>query len=199
MDTGGARFVPIVDLTHHDDDTNSHPTIPLQLPVSVYVSANNSALVTFSEAGSDFRAKCSRSPPIPNQTSGNRWQVQYRDIPSKCNLQFSEPWKRFIWLLNEHEKENFLLPLKNEVHNINMQMQARQIEHDAGARFSQGQRELLSRFSQDADQALEDQRDILATEVTSEVWRLDEQVYDWRTELSLQALQSEDITQRQRQ
>ena len=34
MDTSG-RFVPLVDLTHDDDDTHSHVSdIPLQLPAS---------------------------------------------------------------------------------------------------------------------------------------------------------------------
>ena len=57
----------------------------------------------------------------------------------------------------------------NEAHNYNVQMQVRQLEQEAGARFSK--RELLFRFSQDANQAREDQREILFTEVTSEVWR----------------------------
>ena len=52
-----------------------------------------------------------------------------------------------------------------------MQMLVRQLEHDADARFSQRQRERFSGFSQEADHALEDQRESLATEVTSEVWR----------------------------
>ena len=35
MDTSGAKFVPIVDLTHDEDDTISHMSdIPLQLPAS---------------------------------------------------------------------------------------------------------------------------------------------------------------------
>ena len=37
------------------------------------------------------------------------------------------------------------------------------------------------------------------TEVTTDVWRRDEQVHDLRTELSLHALHSEDVTQQQNQ
>ena len=51
-------------------------------------------------------------------------------------------------------------------------MQVRPLEQEAGALFlSQRQRDLLSRFSQEAHQALENQRENLVTEVTSEVWR----------------------------
>ena len=39
-----------------------------------------------------------------------------------------------------------------------------------------------------AYQALEEQWTFLVTEVTSEVWRRDEQLYDLRSELSLQIL-----------
>ena len=65
--------------------------------------------------------------------------------------------------------------------------------------FPRKQRELSSRFSQEANQALEDQRDNLLTEVTSEVWRRYEQVHDLRRKLSLQALHAEDVTQQQSQ
>ena len=44
-------------------------------------------------------------------------------------------------------------------------------------------------------QALDNQRENLVTDVTSEVRRRDEQVYDLRTELSLQALHQGDLTQ----
>ena len=66
-------------------------------------------------------------------------------------------------------------------------------------RFSQRQRDLLSRLSQEANKALVNQQENLVTEVTSDVWRRDEQVYDLRTELSLQALHQEDVTQQQNQ
>ena len=67
MGTSGARCVPIVDLTHDDDDTNSHMSdIPLQLPASAHVPSKNSALVTFSQAGSD---------PVLNVAVSNRYQI----------------------------------------------------------------------------------------------------------------------------
>ena len=71
-----------------------------------------------------------------------------------------------------NNKEKFLLPLiqceaaarqnlvntlarRNEARNYNVQMQ---LEHEADARFSQRQRELLSRLCQQAYQALENHR-----------------------------------------
>ena len=54
--------------------------------------------------------------------------------------------------------------------------------------------ELSSRFSHEAIQALENHREQFVTEM-----RRDEQVHDLRTELSLQALHSEDATQQQTQ
>ena len=65
--------------------------------------------------------------------------------------------------------------------------------------FPRKLRELSSRFSEEANQVLEDQRDNLLTEVTSEVWRRYEQVHDLRRKLSLQALHAEDVTQQQSQ
>ena len=45
------RFVPIVDLTHDDEDANFHMYhIPLQRPASAHVSSDPSACVTFSQA-----------------------------------------------------------------------------------------------------------------------------------------------------
>ena len=87
----------------------------------------------------------------------------------------------------------------NEAHDYNVQMEVRQLEHEADARFSQRQRELLSRFSQEAKQALENQRDSLVTEASTEVWRRHEQEHYLRTELSLHALHSEDNTLQQSQ
>ena len=46
-------------------------------------------------------------------------------------------------------------------------------------------RELLSRYSGSKSSSFEDERDILVTEVITEVWRRGEQSYDLRTELSL--------------
>ena len=53
-------------------------------------------------------------------------------------------------------------------------------------------------FPQEAKQALEDNRAKLVTEVTSEVWRRDEQLNDLRTEVSLQAPHAEDVSQQQK-
>ena len=68
MDMSGARFVPIGDLTHDDDDANSDMSdIPLQLPASANVWSNNSALVTFSQAG---------ATPCKMFTVSNRCQIR---------------------------------------------------------------------------------------------------------------------------
>ena len=56
-----------------------------------------------------------------------------------------------------------------EAHNYIEPMQVRQLEHEADARFSQRQSELLPRFSQEANQALENQREIVVAEVATEV------------------------------
>ena len=81
MDTSGARFVPIVNLTHDDDDTHSHLSdIPLQLPASAHFPWNNSAVVTFSQVGSDSVQHVSCLQPIPSQTGGHPWQLQYPRI-----------------------------------------------------------------------------------------------------------------------
>ena len=67
------RFVPIVELTHNDEDTNSLMSdVPLQLPASAH-----SAMVTFSQVEGDFMRNIHSLQPIPNQTGVNRWQPQY--------------------------------------------------------------------------------------------------------------------------
>ena len=58
---------------------------------------------------------------------------------------------------------------------------------------------MSSRFSHQANQALEDQRDILVTEITIEVRRRDERVHDSRAELGLRAPRAEDVSQQQNQ
>ena len=103
MDTSGARFVPLVDLTHADDDTKSHMSdVPLQLPASANVSSTNSALVT--HAGSDLVPNVHSLQPMPNQTSANLWQSQYPATYPQLYLQFLDHKKPFNWLHNEHEK-----------------------------------------------------------------------------------------------
>ena len=79
-DTNEVRFSPFLDLTHDDDDTNSHMSdIPLQLPASSHFPSNNSALVTFSQAGSDPVQNVHSLQPIPSQTRVNLWLLQYLD------------------------------------------------------------------------------------------------------------------------
>ena len=202
---------PAVVPERRDDQTSVHR------PVHIFRCIGN--VLTSLER---FRAKCSQSPVDTKLDQSESFWLHIR----KVYLQFLDLKKRFNWLHNEHEKlwmisekqlevlcsnnkGSLLLPLINVKrlrsetlsmlwqHNYNVQMRVRQLEHEAYARFSQRQMELLSRFSQGANQALERQREILVTEVTSEVWRRDEQVHDLRTDLNLHALHSEDVTQQQ--
>ena len=77
MDTSGARFVPIADSTRDDDDANFRVSrIPSQLPTSAKVSSNSSALVMFSQGGSDPMQNVHSLQPIPSQTGVNLWQLQ---------------------------------------------------------------------------------------------------------------------------
>ena len=192
--------------------------IPLQLPAGAHVPSNSAALVTFSQgAGSDPVPNAHSLQPIPHQTSVSPWQILYpvtypQRVPAVLGPQAVQlVTQRAGEALNN--KEKFLLPLiqceaasrqnlvntlarRNEARNYNVQTQ---LEHEADARFSQRQRELLSRLCQKAYHALENHREHLVTEVTSSARRRDEQVYELRTELSLQALHSEDVTQQQSQ
>ena len=54
-------------------------------------------------------------------------------------------------------------------------------------------------FPHGANQALEDRRETLVTEVTTEVWRRDDQLYLLLTERSRQALHAEDVSQQRNQ
>ena len=82
------RLAPVVALTRDDADSNSPMSeIPLQLPASANASSNNSALVAFSQAGSDLMQNVRRLRPMPNQTGANPWQLQYpvtypRSVPA---------------------------------------------------------------------------------------------------------------------
>ena len=108
-------------------------------------------------------------------------------------------------VLSSINKDNFLLPLLNmkrlRGQTLSSLWLATVMYTIATCRFKFGnsnkkqtrychkdRRDLFSRFSQEANQALEYLRENLVTEVTSEVWRRDQQVYDLRPELSLQAL-----------
>ena len=75
----------------------------------------------------------------------------------------------------------------NEAHNYNVQMQI-ELEHEAFARLSQKTKELLSRFSQEANQALESQRESFAR-VSKYMIHEPNKVFN--------ALRSEDVTQQQ--
>ena len=65
--------------------------------------------------------------------------------------------------------------------------------------FVKDRGELLSRLSQEANPALECQRENVVTEATTKVWREDEQLCDLRMELSLQALHAQDVPRQQSQ
>ena len=90
------------------------------------------------------------------------------------------------------------LARNHEAHNYNVQMQVRQLEHEPDARFLR-HRELSSKFSQEENQALENQLQILVTDATSEVRSQDEQLYDLLTEPSFQAPHPKVVTQQQNQ
>ena len=96
--TSGARFVPIVDLTRDDDDTQSHVSdIPLQLPASAHFPSNGSALVTFSQAGSDPVQNVHSLQPTPNQTGVNPVQLQFPLHTLKVYLHLMDLRKWFDW------------------------------------------------------------------------------------------------------
>ena len=191
--------------------------IPLQLPTGAHVPSKSSALVTFSQAaGGDPVPNAHRLQPIPHQTSVNPWQMLYpvtdpQSVPAVLGPQAVQlVTQRAGEPLNI--KEKFLLPLiqceaaarQNLVNTLARRNLTQLQRADATRTRSRRaifprQRELLSRLCQKAYQPLENQREHLVTEVTSSVWRRDEQVYELRTEPSLQALHSEDVTQQQSQ
>ena len=75
----------VVDMTHDDDDANSHMSdIPLLLPASANISSNNSAVVTFSQVGSDLLQNVHSLQPIQIQTRVNPWQLRYPVTYPKC-------------------------------------------------------------------------------------------------------------------
>ena len=148
--------------------------------------------------------------------------LQFLDLKQRFNWLHNELGKpcmisaKRLDVLYAINKDNFLLPpinmkrLRGNTLSIFWQettkytitscrCKFRQLEREAGARFHQKPRELLPRFSQEANQALDNHRENVVTEVTSEVRRRDEQVFDLRTELSLQAPHQGDLTQHQSQ
>ena len=68
------RFVPTLDLTSEDDDTNSHMSdIPFQHSASAHVASDISGVVTFAQAEGNLM----RNNPIPSDTGVNPWQIQH--------------------------------------------------------------------------------------------------------------------------
>ena len=60
------RFVAIVDITHDDDEANSHMSdIPLQLLASAHVFIYQFCLVTFSQAEGDLMRNVPSLHPMP--------------------------------------------------------------------------------------------------------------------------------------
>ena len=102
MDTSGARFAPIVNLTHDDVDTNTNvPTSGLQFPASANVSVEKFSIGHALTSRRRLSAKCSQSS---TDTKSNRIgsSAGYRIL--KVYLQFLDLKKRFNWSHNELEK-----------------------------------------------------------------------------------------------
>ena len=77
LDMAG-KCVPIVDLTHDDEDTHSHMfDVPLQLPASANAASNYSALGTFWQVEGDLMRNASSFHPMPSQTGVHPWQLRY--------------------------------------------------------------------------------------------------------------------------
>ena len=218
--TSGARFVPTLDLAHDDNDTNSHVQHPVTASRECKVGSDPVQIVQSLQLGpnqtgvnpwhSQYPVTCPESVPA---VLGPQKAVQMMTQRARDALNDQREAARRVLLHRQGEfraashqyeaaaRQNLVntLARSGEAHIDHVQMHNEQFEHEADARFSQRPRELLSRFSQEAYQALEEERDNLATEVTSEVWRRNEQVHDLRTELILHAPHSEDVTQQQSQ
>ena len=125
--------------------------------------------------------------PIPNQTGVNPWQLQTlhsapavlgpqeavqlatqrarEALNDQCDMAqraLLRQQEQFLTATHQYEaaaRQNLVSALarSDEAHNYNVQMQVRQLEQEADARFFERQRELSSRFSQKANQALENQ------------------------------------------
>ena len=120
MDTSGARFVPTVDVTHNDDDTNSHVSdIWLQLPASAHFPSKISALVTFPQAGRKGMQNVQ-----PADTKSDRSESLAITASSKCTCRSwtsrsgsigytTSTRSTALDVLYYINKENFLLPLIN--------------------------------------------------------------------------------------
>ena len=179
------RFVPTVDLTHDDEDNNSHMSdIPLQRPARANVISNVSHKLRATSCGM-FQV----SHPIPSQTGQKSLANTQTEGTVICHSTIPSGWEATLCQYFGQKRRgttNTTATCRCKFGNSNIK-QMRD--------FSRRRRELLSRFSKEAYQALEDQREILVTEVTSEVRRRDEQVHDLRTDLSLEALHAEHVSQ----
>ena len=147
------------------------PTSRCRFPRVHIFRLNNSALVTFAQAGGNPMPNVHSLQPIPNQTAANPWQVLH---PATYTFQFLDLQKLFncvaqrerdaLYVQREtvrhalpHQQGEFLaadhqyeaaarqdllntLARNSAVHKCKVQMQIRQLEHEAGARFSQRQR-----------------------------------------------------------
>ena len=134
-------------------------------------------------------------------------------MPNQTGVKLCMVSSKLLDVLHSINKENFLLPLidmkrlRGKTLSLLWQDVAKRTITTWRCKFDSLNmkqmrdflRELLSQLTQDANQALEDQREILVTEVTSEVRRRDDQVHYLRRELSLHALHSADVTQQQSQ
>ena len=197
MDTSRARFVPVEDLTHDDDGTNSHMSdIPLQLPASAHFPSNITALVTFSQAWSDLVQHCSQSPTdtqldwseslamtvscyVSSKCTCSSWTSRSFSVGCATSTRssvwsarngstFSTPATGRISCCNSsiwsgcEEKPYQYLARNNESHNYSVQMQVRQLEHEMRD-FSKDKGNCYRDFSQEANQALENQRENLGS------------------------------------
>ena len=195
--------------------------IPLQLPASANVASNSSALVTFSQAEGDLMRNVPRLHPRPSQTGVNPWQLQYPSTYSQGSPAAHGPQEtvqlvaqRARETLNVqretarrallHQQRGFLTGTRqyetvaSKIKTVFWQeIMKRTIRTRSRSTMCSKKEGMLSRFSQDANQVPQDERTFLVTEVTSEVWRQDEQLYDLHQELGLQALHADDVSQHQ--
>ena len=175
-----------MDLTHDEDDTNTNMVgIPLQLSVSAHMSWNNSALVTLHQLDAT-RAIDSQNLQIVPAVLQLQQAIQL--VTERCQEVLHDQRLDVLCCIN---KDNLLLPFNvkrlrgktlwkicigtTNHHNYNVQLKVRKLGEEADTFFLKDKRELLSRFSQEVNQALEYRKTgNLATEVTSEVRRRDE-------------------------
>ena len=85
-------------------------------------------------------------------------------IARSCSMDNTKSTRSYQYEVATKQNPVSVLSTNNEVHHHDVQIQVRQLEHEADASFCGRQRELLSR-SQEGNQALEDQREKWVTEV----------------------------------